>query len=147
MLRSSQDFADWWPMFEKLQLALREAALKVWPDKESLLRDPNSQAFIKKFFVSVTEEEFSRGLLWLSKKDQAEKTLVFRRTLVDLASHAGDTEGKPGLFIDVKAGAVDVEAQKLLQEQLQMVPEHVKTITYAPIPWGPGIAHRRGSAL
>ena len=140
VLRSSQDFADWWPMFEKLQLAFREAALKVWPDKESLLRDPNSQAFIKKFFVSVTEEEFSRGLLWLSKKDQAEKTLVFRRTLVDLASHAGDTEGKPGLFIDVKAGAVDVEAQKLLQEQLQMVPEHVKTITYAPIPWGPGIA-------
>ena len=54
VLRRSKDFADWWPRFKKLQVKLREAALQVWTDKRHLLRDPRSQAYVKKFFISVT---------------------------------------------------------------------------------------------
>jgi hypothetical protein len=35
-----------------------------------VLRDPHSKAYVKKFFISVTEEEFCRGLLWVSEQDQ-----------------------------------------------------------------------------
>ena len=38
--------------------------------KRGVLRDPRSQAYVKKFFISVTEEEFSRGLLWVPEQDQ-----------------------------------------------------------------------------
>jgi hypothetical protein len=38
--------------------------------KGGVLRDPLSQAYVKRFFISVTEEEFSRGLLWVSEHDQ-----------------------------------------------------------------------------
>jgi hypothetical protein len=37
------------------------------------------------------------GLLWLSEKDRREKTLVFRRTIDDLASNASNEAGKPWL--------------------------------------------------
>ena len=142
VLQSSERFGkDWWPMFEQMQVAFRKAARQLWPEKDGLLRDPHSQAFLKKFFISVTEEEFSRGLLWLSEEDQREKTLVFRRTIDDLASNASNEAGKPWLFIDVKDSAVDTEAQTFLREQLEMVPKHVETITYDPIKWGPGILH------
>lgn len=142
VLQSAENFEDWWDRFEKLQVAFRVSAQQLWRDKEGLLRDPNSQASLNKFFISITEEEFLCGLLWLSEMDQREKTLVFRRTLADLASHAGDKVGKPGLFIDVtKAGAEDAEAQKLLQERLLTVPKHVETISYDSIQWGPGIDH------
>ena len=142
VLQSSERFGkDWWPMFEQMQVAFRKAARQLWPEKDGLLRDPHSQAFLKKFFISVTEEEFSRGLLWLSEKDQRENTLVFRRTIDDLASNASNEAGKPWLFMDVKDSAVDTEAQTFLREQLEMVPKHVETITYDPIKWGPGIVH------
>ena len=142
VLQSSGQFGkDWWPMFEQMQVAFRKAALELWSEKAGLLRDPRSQAFCKKFFVSVTEEEFSRGLLWLSEEEQREKTLVFRRTIDDLASHAGNEAGKPWLFMDVKDKAVDTEAQTLLQQQLAMVPAHVETLAYDAIQWGPGIDH------
>ena len=136
VLKSSQDFADWWPKFEALQTALREAALQLWVDSGNVLRDPSSRAYVKRFFVSVTEEEFSRGLLWVGEEDQKFKTLVFRRTIAGLESHATDPKAKN--FIDVKDGAVDAEAQKLLHEQLDMAPEHVQTIAYDPIDWAPG---------
>ena len=136
VLKSSQDFADWWPKFEALQTALREAALQLWVDSGNVLRDPSSRAYVKRFFVSVTEEEFSRGLLWVGEDDQRHKTLVFRRTIAGLESHATDPKAKN--FIDVKDGAVDAEAQKLLHEQLDMAPEHVQTIAYDPIDWAPG---------
>jgi len=147
VLKSSQGVEDWWTTFEKLQVAFRGAARKIWKDKEHLLRDPSSKAFIKKFFISVTEEEFSRGLLWLNAEDQRSTTIVFKRVITDLASHAADPgqlkEAKK--FIDMQGTSgkelVDEEAQKLLQEQMQMVPKHVETITYEPIPWGPGIQH------
>jgi hypothetical protein len=255
VLKSSEGVEDWWSTFEKLQVAFRAAARKVWKDKVHLLRDPSSKAFIKKFFISVTEEEFSRGLLWLTAEDQRSTTIVFKRVITDLASHAtvaaaeaaaaadkaaaeaaalqkaeedaaaaeaaakqaaeaaaeaadkaaadaaakksaeegfsealriaqdaGDAAAKQKVeeeaaaakkavdetaaasaqaaadalakkaaeeeakkFIDMQGTSgkelVDEEAQKLLQEQMQMVPKHVQTITYEPIPWGPGIQH------
>jgi RecA/RadA recombinase len=68
---------------------------------------------------------------------------VFKRVITDLASHAADPEQlkEAKKFIDMQGTYVDEEAQKLLQEQLQMVPKHVETIAYDPIPWGPGIEH------
>ena len=115
MLQSSRGIGDWWPKFEKLQLAFRKAAQTIWADAP--LRDPASKAFIKRFFISVTEEEFSRGLLWVKKDEQRDKCLVFRRTIKDLASHAADpAQLEAKKFIDVKDSRVDTDAQKLLEE-------------------------------
>ena len=155
VLRSSTDISKeagaggWWPTFEKLQRAFRAAARTVWTDKAALLRDPRSTAFIKKFFVSVTEEEFSRGLLWVKEEHQRTQTLVFKRVIADLADLAGSSAADPAhgaeakklmaKFIDMQGSAVDEEAQHLLKEQVAMVPAHVETIAYAPISWGPGI--------
>lgn len=136
VLQSSQEFTDWWPKFEMLQQTLRAAALEVWKDKAHLLREPGSKAYIKRFFVSVTEEEFCRGLLWLSEAEQRSKTLVFRRTIADLAGHVADTEARK--YMDVRGGDVDDEGQKLLHEQLAMVPAHVPTMQYEPLSWLPG---------
>jgi hypothetical protein len=127
----------WWPTFEKLQVAFRKAAREVWPDWAGALRDPRSQAFLKKFFISVTEEEFSRGLLWQEFETQQHKTLVFRRTFLDLSQHIDDTDLKK--FIDVlPGGGVHEEAQQLLRDQLGMVPSHVKQIEYPALQWAPG---------
>ena len=139
VLQSSKNIADWWAKFEEMQLAFRKAAQTIWADAP--LRDPASKAFIKRFFISVTEEEFSRGLLWVKKDEQRDKCLVFRRTIKDLASHAADPAGpaEAKKFIDMQGGAVDQEAQELLEEQLDMAPDQVKTIEYPDIEWGPGI--------
>ena len=127
---------DWWPAFEKMQVAFRAAVRVVSPDWEKVLRDPSSQAYLKKFFVSVTEEEFSRGLLWLDDQKQKAQTLVFRRAFADLARHADEPDAKK--FIDVQpGGGVDEKAQQLLQEQLEMVPPHVTQIQYAALAWTP----------
>ncbi len=108
----------------------------MWPEWELALHDPRSQAFLKKFFISVTEEEFSRGLLWQKAETQQQKTLVFRRTFSDLDQHTHDTELKK--FIDVNGGGgVDDEAQKLFREQLGMVPSHVEQIEYPELQWVP----------
>jgi hypothetical protein len=108
----------------------------VWADKKNLLRDPSARAYIKRFFVSVTEEEFSRGLLWVGEEDQKHKTLVFRRTIAGLENHAADHKAKN--FIDITGNTVDAGAQKLLHEQLRMTPEHVRTFSYDPISWAAG---------
>jgi hypothetical protein len=138
--RIEDEGTAWWPAFEKLQVAFREAARQVWPEWARDLRDPRSQAFLKKFFISVTEEEFSRGLLWLKAETQQQKTLVFRRTFSDPDQHTNDTDLKK--FIDVLpthgGGGVDEEAQHLLREQLGMVPSHVKQIEYPALQWAPG---------
>jgi len=134
--RIKDEGTAWWPAFEKLQVAFREAAKQVWPEWARDLRDPRSQAFLKKFFISVTEEEFSRGLLWQKAETQQQKTLVFRRTFSDPDKHTNDTDLKK--FIDVNGGGgVDDEAQKLLREQLGMVPSHVKQIEYPVLQWVP----------
>lgn len=137
VLQSSEGIKDWWSIFTRLQIMLRKAAKRVWQDKMHLLRDPSSRAYMKKFFISVTEEEFSRGLLWVGKDDQQNKTLVFRRTFQDLNRHAADKEANK--FLDLKGSRVDEEAQQFLDEFLQMVPECVKSIVYDPLEWGPGI--------
>jgi hypothetical protein len=141
VLKSSKRIEDegtaWWPAFEKLQVAFREAARQVWPDWARVLRDPCSQAFLKKFFISVTEEEFSRGLLWQEVDTQRQTNLVFRRMFRDLRKHTNDTDLEK--FIDVLPdGGVHEEAQQLLQDQLGMVPSHVKQITYPALQWAPG---------
>ena len=124
----------WWPAFEKLQVAFRAAAWKVWPDRQHLLREPRSQAFLKRFFISVTEEEFSRGLLWLDEESQRQQTLTFRRAIENLAFYAAESVAKK--FIDVNGCTVDVEAQQLLSEQLEMMPIHVSQVDYT-LAWAP----------
>ena len=89
---------DWWPKFEKLQLAFRKAAHTIWA--ATSLRDPASKALIKRFFISVTEEEFSRGLLWVKEDEQRDKCLVFDRTITDLASRAADYVNGHVLAVD-----------------------------------------------
>ena len=82
----------------------------------------------------VTEEEFSRGLLWQNHETQQQRTLVFRRDIADLESQSKAEKAKN--FIDVSQnGAVDAEAQELLKQQLAMVPSHVRQIQYPPLPW------------
>ncbi|MGB1600861.1 MAG: hypothetical protein ACPIOQ_49435, partial [Promethearchaeia archaeon] len=140
VLKSSKQIEDegtpWWPAFERLQIAFRAAALDLWSDRAAELRDPRLQAFLKRFFISVTEEEFSRGLLWLEDEKQKHQTLAFRRDIDDLRGNA--TAQEAGKFIDMRNGIVDEEGQQLLGEQLAMMPEHVHQITYPPLPWAAG---------
>jgi NACHT domain- and WD repeat-containing protein len=144
VLKSSTRIEDegitWWPACENVQVAFRKAAQEVWPDWARALRDPRSQAFLKKFFISFTEEEFSRGLLRQKAETQQQKTLVFRRTFSDPDQHTSDQDLKK--FIDVLpthgGGGLDEEAQQLLRDQLDMVPPHVKQIEYLALQWAPG---------
>ena len=124
---------DWWPAFEKMQVAFRAAVRVVSPDWEKVLRDPSSQAYLKKFFISVTEEEFSRGLLWLEDEKQKHQTLAFRRDIADLLQYTAAREA--GKFVDMQNGVVDEDAQAMLEQQLSMVPPHVQQIHYPPLPW------------
>ena len=226
VLRSASEFPGiWWNRFEKIQQVLRHAAKHVWKDlsqegeqgpeqgggtnhdiltqQSHPIRDPKSKAFIKKFFISVTEEEFSRGMLWRSEKEQREQTMVLRRTFQDLdqrvdenpsglkwtnvgckkptfgreldkpeLAHAltektdfkqkewddfeismlryddfikgGECYFKPAecgieKFIDIANRKLDAEAQLLLSQQLEMVPNHVRLIEYLPVEWVPRI--------
>ena len=68
-----------------------------WPQQQDrgVLRDPKSKAFFKKFFISVTEEEFSRGLLWVDEEMQRDKTLVFRRSFENLETHTAERDQDP----------------------------------------------------
>ena len=100
------------------------------------MRDPHSQIFLKKFFISVTEEEFLRGLLLVGERTQRDKTWVFRRKIRGLEHHISDVEAQK--FIDVMDGDVDTEAADLLRQQLQMVPACVNTTNYE-IEWGSGV--------
>ena len=160
VLRSASEFPGiWWPRFEKIQQVLRYAAKHVWKDLSQEgeegpeqrggtnhdiltstshpVRDPMSKAFIKKFFISVTEEEFSRGMLWRSEKEQREKTMVLRRTFQDLDQRVDESGIEK--FIDIANRKVDAEAQLLLSQQLAMVPDHVRLIEYLPVEWVPKI--------
>jgi hypothetical protein len=128
--------------FNTMQTALREAASKLWSEGTASLRSAECKDYAKKFTISVTEEEMSRGMLFLDKEHQQKKTLVIERTF------AGLEEVKHGLWIDTKdstdaAGktvkVVDEEAQQLLQEQIAMIPLHVKRFKYNSLAWGPGV--------
>ena len=162
VLRSQQDFPPgiWWDRFVRLQAVLREASLKVWknlhaessnegeeeePVKRSagVLRDPSSQAYVKRFFISVTEEEFSRGLLWRSQQEQQFKTLIFKRTFADLERLVQEQEHLPArdkvanLFIDMIGSKLDTEAVRMLREQIEMAPSHVDCISYPELNYAP----------
>ena len=107
---------------------------------KGVLRDPNSKAFIKKFFISVTEEEFSRGMLWRSEQEQRDKTMVLRRIFQDLDQRVeANLDNGIQKFIDVSAGKVDEEAQEFLSQQLAMVPDHVNVVEYPALEWVPKI--------
>ena len=82
VLKGVSSVQDFWLRFPSLQLALRNAADRYWPNASSTyLRDPQSQHPVKFFYFSITEEEISRGLLWRDS-DQVEKSVhVFLRTL------------------------------------------------------------------
>ena len=55
----------------------------MWAEEASGLRDPASRHYFKKFFISVTEEEMCRGLLWTSETRQATQTAAYMRTIGD----------------------------------------------------------------
>ncbi|KAJ1468055.1 hypothetical protein T484DRAFT_1856676, partial [Baffinella frigidus] len=128
--------------FEVMQTALREAAGKLWPEGTATLRSAECKAFAKKFTISVTEEEMSRGMLFLDTEHQEKKTLLVERTFEGLE------EAKDGHWIDTKnandaedktATVVDEEAQQLLREQIAMIPPHVPRLKYDSLKWGPGV--------
>ncbi|KAJ1482692.1 hypothetical protein T484DRAFT_1803187 [Baffinella frigidus] len=139
VLQSQSKLADgegWWPLFERLQGALRGAAKTLFPDEtsEAALRDPENTHFAQRFFISVTEEEFKRGLLWVSPERQQMQTLVLQRTVEALE------EAKDGLWIDTKevqdaqgtkVKVVDAEAQLLLSRQIAMIPPHVPSFAFS----------------
>ena len=72
------------------KVLLRAAALALWPEGKSCLRDPLSKHRIKQYFWSVTEEEISRGMLW--REDRDEKSFAFQRRIEDLEAVVKDTD-------------------------------------------------------
>ena len=148
VLKSKAGCKEWWPKFEAMQKALREAAGLLWPEEtsEEAIKDPKERYFYERFFMSVTDEEFTRGLLRLSEESLKKKrALVIKRRLEGLeeATDVGKEvpEGqRKGEFIDVldKTSQVDADAQRLLQAQIDMVPEEL-VVFDRTLKWGPGI--------
>jgi len=148
VLNNKRGCEDWWPKFEAMQKALREAARLLWPEEtsEQAIKDPSRRHFGQRFLISVTEEEFTRGLLRLSEESLKKKrALVIKRRLEGLeeATDVGNKvpEGqRKGEFIDVldKTSQVDADAQKLLQAQIGMAPEQV-VVFDRTLKWGPGV--------
>eukprot|EP00961_Rhodomonas_salina_P290753 3928873-Rhodomonas_salina.1 len=129
-----------WSLFEKLVLILREAACKVWHWESEAALSPKSNHWLKKFIISVTEEEFCHGLLWANPEPDRTRFKLFYRSF---AERPGSFKGIPLLdpkaknFVDMKdaqKGEVDQEAQELLERQKAIrKPDHAWTI-----PWVPG---------
>jgi WD40 repeat protein len=150
VLKNVSSVQDFWPRFSSLQLALRNAADRHWPNASSTyLRDPQSQHPIKFFFFSITEEEISRGVLWRDS-DHIEKSVhVFQRTL--FAPGGGELQQMPvdspelKNYIDLSSDktAADLVATNLLKGQQQMISQSLSQISscftsFDPLEWRDG---------
>jgi len=130
---------DPWDRFEKLVLTLRTAAQQLWRKEYSdgVHRNPVSSHWLKKFIISVTEEELCHGALWANPEDGRTRIKVFKRSFT---AGEGKYNGIPlddekaKAFVDMKKdGKVDEEAQKLLAEQKAMrSPDREWIIDWAP---------------
>jgi hypothetical protein len=136
VLQSRERFADgeWWPRYEQMQSSLRKAAHARYPEHTSpeALRDPKNTHFAQRFFISVTEEELKRGLLWVMPERQKQQTLVLRRSFQDPPSHKD--------WIDMVEVKVDDEAQLLLSSLIAIIPPHVPQLDCTPRGKGNGKA-------
>ena len=147
VLKSKEKCEEWRAMFEAMQKALRKAACELWPQEtsEQAMTDPRKRHFAQRFLISVTEEEFTRGLLLLSEENRKKRALVIKRHIKGLeeAKDVGEEipEGQQkGEFVDVldNKADLDTEAQNLLKAQIGMTPEDLVAFEGA-IDWGPGI--------
>jgi len=147
VLKSKAKCDDWREKFEAMQKALRKAAFELWPQEtsEQAMKDPSKRHFAQRFLISVTEEEFTRGLLLLSEENRKKRALVIKRHIKGLEEATDKGEEKPegqrkGEFIDLigKEANLDTEAQKRLKAQIGMTPEDL-VVFEGVIDWGPGI--------
>jgi len=147
VLKSKATCEGWWAKFEAMQKILRKAACELWPQEtsEEAMKDPSKRHFAQRFLISVTEEEFTRGLLLLSEENRKKGALVIKRHIKGLEEATDNGEEKPegqrkGEFIDLmdKKADLDNEAQNLLKAQIGMTPEDLVAFNDA-IDWGPGI--------
>lgn len=142
LLRSRTGGGEWWETFTRLQTVLRGAASKLWSDKATAVRLPECQHFAKRFFISVTEEELCRGLLWLPPERQKQAALVYSRKIEgDLTEWGGPKNAIAQQYLDLNQdGVLDSEAHTMVAEMGSMIPEHVPKRSYGPLQWGPGIS-------
>eukprot|EP00961_Rhodomonas_salina_P039069 525177-Rhodomonas_salina.1 len=118
-----------WEPFAQLVAILRTAAITVWDGEDA--RDPKSSHWLKKFIISVTEEEQSNGILWAIPEGGRTRIKV---SLRKFEGGVPATDPVAGKFIDLNGGKVDEEAQELLRQQKGMTtPDRTWTV-----PWAPG---------
>ena len=127
-----------WDDFEKLVSTLRTAALQLWSEesRNGVHRDPASHHWLKKFIISVTEEELCHGALWPKTEDGRLHIMVFMRSFTggeDKHNGIPLNDERAKAFVDMSLGKVDEEAQRLLEEQKAMRrPDREWTINWAP---------------
>ncbi|CAK4195625.1 unnamed protein product [Aphanomyces euteiches] len=111
----------WWPIFEQMQKAFREARHVLSETKRSDL-----------YNVSVTECEITNGLLSLAEP----RAFVYHRVIDDIdVSHP-----KAGMYVDLASGAIDADAQTLLAtlRDHKVKKKQHKAKEYS-LSWGPEI--------
>ena len=156
VLQPCSSIEGFWDKYPRMQKALRDAARKRFctlsaPAEEKELRDAGCKDIAKRFLISVTEEEMSRGMLFLDIEHARRKTFVVERTFDGLdAGNAGagdwvDTREERGEDGNIRK-ELDEDAQTLLREQQLMIPEGVKRFKYDRLKWGPGISCEAHSA-
>ncbi|XP_064636934.1 NACHT domain- and WD repeat-containing protein 1-like isoform X2 [Lineus longissimus] len=122
--KRKKDQDAWWNDFERMQLILRGAASKVFPDG------------VKKhmFYMSVTEDEITHGILNATNPDK--HCHWFRRTITDMLDKT--SAKKAFRFMDMSKGKVDEEAKKLLSRlKNDLIPAKLpgKFITDYKVKW------------
>ncbi|XP_028397582.1 NACHT domain- and WD repeat-containing protein 1-like [Dendronephthya gigantea] len=93
--------SEWWTCFERMQMALRKAAMKTLGKNEQ-----------QKYVMSVTEDEIRRGIITATEPEK--HCFWFKRVISDLNENIADK--KAGSFIDKVWGqsSADKEAQEYL---------------------------------
>ena len=115
----------WESIHHRLQQALQRAARAQFPREcsQEALRNLTNFHFVQRFFISVTEEEVKRGLLWVNHDAQKEKTLVLKRIFGGRVLHPDWVDLQPD-------GNLDEKKQDLLAGLIAMVPKHVPSLSY-----------------
>ncbi len=141
---------QFWDRFHLLQLALRNASSKFWPNALNMhLRDPQSQHPLKFFFISITEEEICRAVFWRDSALVKHSVHVFRRTLrasggTDLQEMpTSEPELKNYIDLSIDKKSADLDASRLLSEQQHMLAATLSQApaclsTFQPLEWQAG---------
>jgi hypothetical protein len=112
------------------------------PARPASLARPRSTHPIKRYFISVTEEEICHGIFWRSPSELGGRAHAFRRTIGDLASQDPATPSLKS-FLDMADGQPDAEAAQLRRSlQDEMLPAALEGLAcltaYPPLKWAPG---------